>query len=319
MKPLLVLALLTVLTGIAVWVPASCGGAQEAARPSSVEQRLTRDHGAQPVGSSRTAEIDSGETVLSLLEGSFEVETGSGESVRSLEGHAAGQRDGGPAPLDWSYYVNGILSSKPAGETRVNAGDRIWWDLNADLAGVEPPAVVGSFPEPFLSGTAGKRRPVRIDCSETSADLCDEVTTRLDQAGVSAVARTALNGPAGNELLRIVVGPWSEIRRDPTVRQLERGPRDSGVFAQFRESGRRLVLHDGYGRVAQTLGSGTGLVAALRFEGQQPAWVVTGTDAVGAAAAAGALREETLRQRFAVAIDEGRPVRVPVPTADEAG
>ena len=315
MRPLLLLAVLTVLTGFAVWVPTSCGGSERPAQPTGVQQMVTRDHGSQAVGDSRAAEVESDATVLSLLQSAFAVETGAQDTVESIEGHAAGERDG--RRVDWAYYVNGIRSSAPAGETSVSAGERIWWDLNGDIGGIEPPAVVGSFPEPFLSGTAGKRRPVRIDCSETSADLCDEVTTRLDQAGVSAVARSALNGPAGNQLLRIVVGPWPEIRRDPTVRQLERGLRDSGVFAQFRDEGRRLALLDDRGRVARTLGAGTGLVAALRFAGQQPAWVVTGTDAAGAAAAATAMREETLRQRFAVAIEEGRPVALPLRPAGD--
>ena len=158
---------------------------------------------------------------------------------------------------------------------------------------------------------------MRIECADGADDLCDEVTDRLSEAGVSAVARSALNGPAGPELLRIVVGAWPDIRRDPTVRQLERGPAESGVFAQIREEGRRLALYDERGRVVRTLGAGTGLVAATRFEGQLPAWVVTGTDAVGAAAAATALREEVLRRRFAVAIDEGRPVALPRPADGE--
>jgi hypothetical protein len=310
MRPLLILALLTVLVGLAVWVPTSCGAPSGAAQPTVTEQRVTRDHGAELIRQTRHPELEPGETVLELLQRDLAVGTGSGGSVTSIEGHAAGRRDG--RPHDWAYYVNGIRAAAPAAETRVNAGERIWWDLNGDVGGVEPPAVVGSFPEPFLSGVGGKRRPVRIDCSEGSARLCDEVTTRLDQAGVSAVARSALNGPAGSELLRIVVGPWPEIRRDPTVRPLERGLQDSGVFAQFRAGGRRLALLDDRGRVVRTLGAGTGLVAALRFEGQQPAWVVTGTDAAGAAAAATALRDETLRRRFAVAIVRGRPVALPL-------
>ena len=317
MKPLLILVVLTVLIGFAVWLPTTRGGIEESAVPrTGAEQRVTREHGAQSVGDSRTAEIPPDATALSLLQGAFEVQTGTGASVRSIEGHAAGQRDG--RRLDWSFYVNGIRASAPAAETGVSGGERIWWDLNGNGGGNEPPAVVGSFPEPFLSGFEGRRWPVRIDCSETSADLCDEVTTRLDQAGVSAVARSAFNGPAGTEVLRIVVGPWPEIRRDPTLRPLERGPRDSGVFAQFVEQGRRLAIHDGSGRVARTLGPGSGLVAALRFEGQQPAWVVTGTDAAGAAAAASALREQVLQQRFAVAIDAGRPLRVPLAPAGDA-
>ena len=316
MKPLLVLGVLTVLVGLAVWVPTLSGGPREVDQPSAVQQRVTLDHGSRPVGDSTIEEIDSGETVLTMLQDSFAVETGPDGSVESIEGHAAGRRDG--RPVDWAYYVNGIRSSAPAAETPVSAGDRIWWDLNGDVGAIEPAAVVGAFPEPFRSGLEGRRRPVRIECAEGAADLCDEVTARLDEAGVSAVARGAINGPAGAELLRIVVGAWPEIRRDPTVRQFERGPGESGVFAQFREEGRRLALYDERGRVVRTLGAGTGLVAAARFEGQLPAWVVTGTDAVGAAAAATALREEGLRGRFAVAIDEGRPVALPVPADGEA-
>ena len=310
MRPLLILALLTVLVGLAVWIPTSCGAPSGAAQPSVTSLLVTRDHGSELIRQSRYPEVEAGETVLELLRRDLAVETGSRAAVSSIEGHAAGRRDG--RPHDWAYYVNGIRASAPAAETRVNAGEQIWGDLNGEVRGVEPPAVVGSFPEPFLSGTGGKRRPVRIDCSEGSARLCDEVTARLDQAGVSAVARSALNGPAGSELLRIVVGPWPEIRRDPTVRPLERGLRDTGIFAQFRASERRLALLDDRGRVVRTLGPGTGLVAALRFEGQQPAWVVTGTDAAGAAAAATALREETLRRRFAVAVERGRPVALPL-------
>lgn len=310
MKPLLVLAVLTVLVGLAVWVPTT-GDSRGASPPSVVTQQVTRDHGSEVVGDSADPEIGADETVLSLLERDFAVETGPGGSVESIEGHAAGRRDG--RPVDWAYYVNGIRSSAPAAAKEVSAGDRIWWDLNGDVGAIEPAGVVGSFPEPFLSGLDGRRRPVRIECAAGAADLCDEVTARLDEAEVSAVARSALNGPAGPELLRIVVGAWPDIRRDPTVRQLERGPGDSGVFAQFREEGRRLALYDDRGRVVRTLGAGTGLVAATRFEGQLPAWVITGTDAVGAAAAATALREEVLRRRFSVAIDEGLPVALPLP------
>ena len=41
------------------------------------------------------------------------------------------------------------------------------------------PAVVGSFPEPFLSGEGGKKIPVRLECSPAAQDPCDEVQMRL--------------------------------------------------------------------------------------------------------------------------------------------
>ena len=42
-----------------------------------------------------------------------------------------------------------------------------------------------------------------------------------------------------------------------------------------------LELLDAQGRTVRTLGPGAGLVAATRFEEQQPTWVVSGTDTAG--------------------------------------
>jgi hypothetical protein len=84
------------------------------------------------------------------------------------------------------------------------------------------------------------------------------------------------------------------------------------VFAKPNRAGTRIALLDGTGTPVRTLGAGAGLVAATTFTGQQPTWIVTGTDQVGVAAAAGALTEDELDGRFAVAIDQGDAVALPV-------
>ncbi len=68
-------------------------------------------------------------------------------------------------------------------------------------------------------------------------------------------------------------------------------------------------------RVSRALGPGGGLLAATRIEAQQPTWIVTGVDAAGVAAAAAALSEDELQDRFAIAIEEGRTVPLPVTEA----
>ena len=65
----------------------------------------------------------------------------------------------------------------------------------------------------------------------------------------------------------------------------------------------RLTVLDARGRGGAPLGAGGGLVAATRLRDEQPTWVVTGTDAAGVAAAARALREGALRNRFALAVE----------------
>jgi hypothetical protein len=73
-------------------------------------------------------------------------------------------------------------------------------------------------------------------------------------------------------------------------------------------------LLDQDGKTVRTLGSGAGLVAATAQSDQQPTWIVTGTDDVGVAAAAAALQEDRLTDRFALAIDNGNGI--PLPTAE---
>jgi hypothetical protein len=51
---------------------------------------------------------------------------------------------------------------------------------------------------------------------------------------------------------------------------------------------------------------------------QQPAWFITGTDDAGVAAAAAALEEGVLQNRFAMAVVEGRGVPLPMLPEDPA-
>ena len=95
-------------------------------------------------------------------------------------------------------------------------------------------------------------------------------------------------------MLRVKVGVWADLRRDPAVRRLEEGPRASGVYARPSAAGDALALLDPEGETVRTLGPGSGLVAATTLGGEAPTWIVTGTDAVGLAAAAAQLEEDAL-------------------------
>jgi hypothetical protein len=109
-----------------------------------------------------------------------------------------------------------------------------------------------------------------------------------------------------------VAARWSAARRLPALRAFDRGPRASGVFARFGESGRRLELLDAGGRRSETLGPGAGLVVALAPAGQPPLWLVTGGDDDGVQRAAGALTRPHLKRAFGVAVAPGgRVIRLP--------
>lgn len=301
---------LVLLTAAALGV-AGCGvGAGERTAASGAEMVITRDFGAERLGKKRFGEVAASDTVMRLLQREFDVETRFGGGfVQSIDGLKGGRR--GSRRVDWLYYVNGIEAEEGAAARKVAGGDRIWWDHHDWGTAMRIPAVVGSYPEPFVSGVRGEHLPVRVDCAQEVDDICDEVVERLQRVGVRSVAKSNLGASAGIEILRLVVGPWAAARREVVAGMLEDGPGVSGVFARPAADGSRIDLLDERGAVAYTLREGGGLLAAVRYEDQQPTWFVTGTDEAGVAAAAASLDEELLANTFALAVENGQGIPLP--------
>ena len=291
---------------VACLLAAGCGRA-DVKTGGPVTVTVSQDFGASRLAPTATATAERQETVMALLKRSFEVRAGSG-GVQEIGG-VSGGREGGK-PVDWFYYVNGVAATEGAAQRKLFPGDRIWWDHHNR---VRIPAVVGAFPEPFKSGMDGKKLPIRLVCLGSAGRSCDEVETRLKAAGIGGIARSNLESSPG-EVLRILVGRWSEVRKDIAGRTLEQGPSVSGVFARPAPSGSSIALLDPDGHVGKTLGPASGLVAATRYKDERPTWIITGTDDVGLAAAAAALSEEMLTNHFALAIEAGRGVPVPLVT-----
>jgi hypothetical protein len=287
-------------------VVAGCGKA-DVPTGGPVTVTVSQDFGAERLAPAQRETAEKSETVLALLERTpFEVKA-TGSSVHEILGVSGGEKDG--KPVSWFYYVNGIASTQAAAERKLYSGDRIWWDHHGK---VRVPAVVGAFPEPFKSGIDGKKLPIRLVCQGTEARSCDEVETRLKNAGIGGIARSNLESSPG-EVVRVLVGKWSDVRKDIAGRTLEAGPSVSGVFAKPSPTGSEIQLLDPDGDVGKTLGPGSGLVAATRYKDEQPTWIITGTDDVGVAAAAAALTEDRLANRFALAVEAGRGISLPLP------
>jgi hypothetical protein len=308
-------ALACLLAAVAAAV-AGCGFG-EGGSAGEVTLTVTRDFGAAPLHEGVEETASEGDTVMRLLQSSYEVQTSYGGGfVQTIDGVAGGRQNG--RRVDWFYYVNGIEAPVGAARRRVAGGERVWWDHHEWEAAQRIPAVVGSFPEPFATGLEGKRFPVRLVCAGDAERSCDEVATRLEDAGVKAASRAEIEQSGGEEVLRLIVGRWADVRRDGISRRLERGPAASGVFARPSSSGDAIALLDPEGRTVRTLHAGAGLVAATSVEAQAPTWIVTGTDDVGVASAAAAVTEERLEQRFALAVEGGEDVPLPVTGDGEA-
>lgn len=282
-----------------------------------VSLTVTRDFGANRVVGPAPEVASESDTAMRQLERNTDISTRyGGRFVQSIGGVAAATHVSGR--YDWFFYVNGVESPVGAADYALHGGDSVWWDYRNWSAAESVPAVVGSWPQPFRDGYEGRRHPVAVECLGGGA-ACGEVRARLETAGASLTQvpggpSSAAKGASG-EALRVLVGPWAQLREDPAAAQLEAGPQTSGVFADFTRAGAAYRLHglDERGREAEAFGAKAGLVAATRRYEAPPVWLVTGATQRGVVAAARLLDAADLRDHYAVAVEGERDTSLPVP------
>jgi hypothetical protein len=260
-----------------------CGASDD--DEEGVSLTVTRDFGRVVVDSARLDKLPDDATALGVLRSEID------------------------APVSKAaYFVNGVRPDVPAADYELAPGDRVQWDAGAAPA---TRAIVGSFPEPFLHGLAGERRPVRVECDEVESDPCRDAKDALEDAGVP-VSGSSLGAPGTENVTRLVVAPWSAARIVRGGHTLEAGPEQSGVYARFAEGGTALELLDEHGEVARRAAGGTALIAALRPRADELVWIVTALDQRGLAAGAKALRAGLLRNAFAVAVTGSKVEKLPL-------
>ena len=187
LAPLLLVALL-----------AGCGGGAEAGRDGTATLWVTRDGGGEVVF---IGVVPAGVTALEAVDQHLDVDTGYGgrfvDAIEGIEGSLEDRRD-------WFYFVNGYEADVGASEYRLHAGDVAWWDFRSWVDELRQPVVVGAFPEPFLHGFNGDRRPAVVRYRLPSQREAARALGRL--VGARSVAPAAV--PVSNEanVLRIEPG-----------------------------------------------------------------------------------------------------------------
>lgn len=161
-----------------VLVLAACAGEGGAGRAAPAGEAgatlwVTRDQGETLV---LEAEIPAGTTAIQALEGEADVETRyGGRFVQSVNG-VAGSLD---RRVDWFFFLNGIEPDRGGAEVEVRPGDVVWWDHRDWGRTMARPVVVGAFPEPFLHGWGGERRPVQVRAPDSLGDEADALLATL--------------------------------------------------------------------------------------------------------------------------------------------
>jgi hypothetical protein len=192
---------------------ALCLAGCASSRPVSTEGAtlwITRDRGEQVMLATR---VRSGLTAMQALASVAEVKTRYGgrfvQAIQGVEGSLSKGRD-------WFYFVNGYESDRSAADYRLRPGDVEWWDYRSWKDGGETvPIVVGSYPEPFVHGFAGKTRAVVVQYESPSLRAAAQVL-----AG-SLHASRVLPGssePANDvNILRLELGKRQRFYPDPKV------------------------------------------------------------------------------------------------------
>lgn len=211
------------LAGLALGVlllTACAGGTGEDGKASLW---ITRDRGAQ-VLLLRT--VDAGQTAMQALESVAEVETRYGgrfvQSIEGVEGSLTDRRD-------WFWFVNGIEGDRSAAEYRLRPGDVEWWDYRSWVERMQEPVVVGAFPEPFLHGYDGDRRPAMVLYRDASFARAAQAIGRL--IGAETISASPLKPDNANLFFlhpsgrpRIVARARGTNAGDPIVFDLYGGP-----------------------------------------------------------------------------------------------
>jgi hypothetical protein len=210
-----------VIRRLALLLAAACllaGCGEEAAGEGSARLWVTRDRGAEVVLSTT---VPAGISALEALRRKADVETRYGgrfvQAIDGIEGDIGKQRD-------WFYFVNGYWADLSAADYELHDGDVLWWDHRSWKGEMRRPVVVGAFPEPFLHGWDGEKRPAVVlgpagEVSEGLADLVGGVVNHT--------------GGAANKLVLV---PGSGFRA-----RLEGSPGDPVVFELGLKDAKRLL------------------------------------------------------------------------------
>ncbi len=177
------LASLLALAGAA----AGCGVGPGEEREGGAELRVSRDFGKRLLKAERVEKVRDDQTVMRLLRANNEVKTRyGGRFVQAIAGIEGG---GASGSSDWFFYVNGLEADVGAAEYELSPGDVIQWDYRNWRHTMDIRAIVGAFPEPFVSGLHGKRFPVRLECESAGGAACTTVDKVLRAEDVPSPAR----------------------------------------------------------------------------------------------------------------------------------
>lgn len=282
-------AFASILLAACAVIGAGCGDSGSAGPSTSVT--VTRDFGAAVIAKTESVDSTSGLTALRQLETVHKATTAyGGRYVKSINDTAEDDDS------SWLFYVDGVESGQGATSVRLKPGQVVQWDFHAWQTIRTGGAIVGAYPQPL------KTRGVKLICAPQES--CGQVRKDLTAAGI------AVNSKSKN---RVIVGAWNDIQGFNGVPDLTRPGDTNGAYAEFTKSGQTLIPYAADGSPQKGLTNSSGLLAAFS-DADGVVWIATGTDEDASRSAARLLGAEQakIKDRFAMAVDNGRALALPM-------
>ncbi len=288
------------------------GQKEQASEESEARLIVTRDFGCKEV-LDKSVPIEEGESALGVLRRMAEVKTRYGGGfVSGINGVVSEYPESNE---DWLYYVNGVLANVGAGSYDLCAGDVEFWDFHAWGFYALLPAVIGCFPQPFLSGYGGEVYPTVVvyqDGFEESAGRLRRTLLEEGVEGVSIQKHVSSSEKEGANLILLGTPDLEMIAElsDSDLRKL-------GLFVKFEQG--EAILFDSQGE--ETRVKSCGVIQATQNPwnpkgigaAENVVWMVSGTGKSHVEEAVDVLidRAEGIQQSFAVAIIDGEVMKLP--------
>ena len=180
------------------------------------------------------------------------------------------------------------------------------------------PAIVGDFPQPFLSGYQEKMKPTSVVYDESFSSEAEVLVEKLKGYGitrVSAVQCDVLSDEtkADNNLI-IIALPDNRL-----IKELNDAHKKLGFFLNIQQN--ELTVLDAEGNQSGKFGEGSGLIQATQNpwypegigSGENTVWMITGMDMDGVISAVEVLVKypDKLKYACSVMISEGKVTKVP--------
>ncbi|MCK4387976.1 MAG: DUF4430 domain-containing protein [Dehalococcoidia bacterium] len=224
--------------------------------------------------------VSDGANALDALEQVATVETKYGGGFVEAINGIRSQYSRSKVKKDWFFYVNGMSAKVGGLSYKLCDGDVEHWDFHDWSLHAFAPAIIGNFPQPFLSGYQGKVLPTVVVYDKALQDIAQDLISKLEYLGVENVYMAGPESSAySKEHSNLILLGTEDF---DLISELN-GNRKLGFYIHFEEG--KVVVYDSQGNKARHE-SECGLIQATQNPWnprgisacENVVWMVSGTN-----------------------------------------